>query len=116
MDPFVGVIGNTSVQAMLRNELASPAHAYLFVGPAQTGKATVARRFAGALLGEGEEGLRRVLGPGHPDVIVIEPSGRTSITVDQVRSVVAQASLAPMESDRKVFLFEEGSMMRRTLC
>ena len=111
MDPFVGVIGNTSVQAMLRNELASPAHAYLFVGPAQTGKATVARRFAGALLGEGEEGLRRVLGPGHPDVILIEPSGRTSITVDQVRSVVAQASLAPMESDRKVFLFEEGSMM-----
>ena len=111
MDPFLDVIGNVPVLDLLRDELGSPAHAYLFVGPSQIGKATVARRFCGALLDSGEEGLRRALGPGHPDVTVVEPSGRTSITVDQVRSVVSQASLAPLEADRKMFLFEEGSMM-----
>ena len=111
MDPFLDVIGNVPVLDLLRDELGSPAHAYLFVGPSQVGKATVARRFCGALLDSGEEGLRRALGPGHPDVTVVEPSGRTSITVDQVRSVVSQASLAPLEADRKMFLFEEGSMM-----
>jgi len=111
MNPFVDVIGNVAVLDLLRGEIAAPAQAYLFVGPAQIGKATIARRFAGALLGAGEEGLRRALGPGHPDLNAVEPSGRTSITVDQVRSVVLQASLAPLEADRKIFLFEEGSLM-----
>lgn len=111
MNPFLDIVGNAPVVNLLRTEIASPAHAYLFVGPSQVGKATIARRFAGALLGAGDEGVRRALGPGHPDLTVVEPSGRTSITVDQVRSVVSLASLAPLESDRKVFLFEEGSMM-----
>ena len=43
--------------------------------------------------------------------MLIEPEGRTAITVDQARHVVAVASLAPLEAGRRAFLFEEGGMM-----
>ena len=53
----------------------------------------------------------RAVGGRHPDLVLVEPEGRASITVDQARAVVAQASLSPLEAGRKVFLFEEGGMM-----
>jgi DNA polymerase-3 subunit delta' len=110
---FEGVIGHKAVCSLLESEAARPAHAYLFVGPASTGKATVARRFAAALLClSGEPGcVRRVLRAAHPDLVLVEPDGTTALTVDQARATVARASLAPVEADRKVFLFEEAGMM-----
>lgn len=97
---------------LLRGEIATPAHGYLFVGPSNVGKATVARRFAAALLcGPDEKCFERVVGGRHPDLVLVEPEGRASITVDQARAVVSQASLTPLEAARKVFLFEEGGMM-----
>ncbi|MET0831146.1 MAG: AAA family ATPase [Acidimicrobiia bacterium] len=110
-DVFSGVIGHAPVLGMLRSELARPAQAYLFVGPAGVGKATVARRFAAALLADDPSVRARVVAGNHPDLILVEPEGRASVTVDQARQAVAQASLAPMVADRKVFLFEEGGMM-----
>jgi DNA polymerase-3 subunit delta' len=92
--------------------LEHPAQAYLFVGPGSLGKATVARRFAAALLCGGDSDCLRRAGNGnHPDLVAVEPDGRTSLTVDRARSAVAMASLAPVEADRKVFLFEEAGMM-----
>jgi DNA polymerase-3 subunit delta' len=52
-----------------------------------------------------------VLGPNHPDLVLVEPDGTTALTVDQARATVARAALAPVEADRKVFLFEEAGMM-----
>jgi DNA polymerase-3 subunit delta' len=110
--PFDGMIGHRGVIDLLVREIAGPAQAYLFVGPSNVGKSTIARRFAAALLcGAGEHCFGRVVGGVHPDLILVEPEGRASITVDQARRVVSQASRAPFESDRKVFLFEEGGMM-----
>ncbi len=109
---FDDTIGHRQLVALLESELASPSHAYLFVGPAGVGKGTLARRFAAALLCGEEVGCRRrVLSRNHPDVVAIEPDGRTSITVDQARQAVALASLAPYESDRKIFLLEEGGLL-----
>jgi DNA polymerase-3 subunit delta' len=115
---FDDVVGHRPVVALLAQELARPAQAYLFVGPASVGKATVARRFAAALLCP-QEGLhegtcpycRRVLEGNHPDLTVVEPEGRTALTVDQARTTVAAATLAPVEASRKVFLFEEAGSM-----
>ena len=108
---FSDVIGHEAVIDLLSDELSRPAHAYLFVGPASAGKATIARRFAAGLISEEASDRGRVLDGAHPDVVVIEPDGRAAITVDQARRAVSQASLSPLEADRKIFLFEEAGIM-----
>ncbi len=110
--PFAGLIGHSEVTRLLASELEAPAGAYLFTGPSAAGKATVARRFAAALLCGGDAACtRRVMEGNHPDLIAVEPEGTASITVDQTRRIIALASRAPMVADRKVFLFEEGGSM-----
>ncbi len=112
MTTFDGIIGHPDVRSLLEAELSDPAHAYLFVGPSNVGKAMVARRFAAAMVAAGDESVfRRAAASNHPDVIVVAPDGRTSITVDQVRGVVSSAVLAPLEAPRKVYLLEEASML-----
>jgi DNA polymerase-3 subunit delta' len=112
VDVFSDLIGHASVIRLLRAEVEHPAQSYLFVGPSNTGKASAARRFAAALLCDDDAGCRRrVMEGNHPDIVLVEPEGRQSITVDQARHTVSQASLSPMEGSRKVFLFEEGGMM-----
>ena len=111
-DAFSDLIGHDGVTRLLRSEALNPAQAYLFVGPASTGKAAAALRFASVLLcGDDADCRRRVMARAHPDVVLVEPEGRQSITVDQARHTVSRASLAPLEGARKVFLFEEGGMM-----
>lgn len=112
MTAFAGIIGHGHVVELLTAELDRPAHAYLFVGPSNVGKATVARRFAAALVCTGDERcFARAAAGGHPDLDVVEPEGRTAITVEQARRVVSLATRSPLEADRRVFLFEEGGMM-----
>lgn len=112
VSPFDGVIGHRGVIDLLHREISEPAQSYLFVGPSNVGKSTIARRFAAALLwGEDTGCFDRVMSGVHPDLVLVEPEGRASITVDQARRVVSQATRSPLESDRKVFLFEEGGMM-----
>lgn len=111
-NPFDDVIGHRPIVDMLTTDAARPSHAYLFVGPASLGKATVARRFAAALLCGDDPGcIRRVLGDGHPDLTLVEPDGRTVLTVDRARETVARSVLAPVEAARKVFIFEEAGAM-----
>ncbi len=117
-DSFDGVIGHERVVELLRREVSAPAQAYLFTGPDSVGKATLAVRFAAALLcaerGEHDVECRscRLVREGvHPDVTVVEPEGATSLGVDQAREVVTRSSLRPVESDRSVFLFPEAGTM-----
>ena len=49
-DSFDGVIGHERVVDLLRREVSAPAQAYLLTGPDSVGKATLAVRFAAALL------------------------------------------------------------------
>ena len=112
VSPFDGIIGHGGVLVLLEREIAEPAQSYLFVGPSNVGKATIARRFAASLLcGEDTRCIERVMAGIHPDLVLVEPEGRASITVDQARRVVSQATRSPLESERKVFLLEEGGML-----
>ena len=86
--PFDGIIGHGGVVVLLDREIAEPAQSYLFVGPSNVGKATIARRFAASLLcGEDTQCIGRVMAGVHPDLVLVEPEGRASITVDQARRV-----------------------------
>jgi DNA polymerase-3 subunit delta' len=89
----------------------SPSHAYLFHGPAGTGKRTIARAFAAALLADGAadpQGVRERVGrDAHPDLTWVTPSGAAEMLVADVEEpVVAAAARTPFESKRRVFVIE----------
>ena len=94
----------------------SPSHAYLFHGPAGTGKSTAARAFAAELLAEGSddpESVRHRVGAGtHPDLTWVRPSGAHVMRVDDVEGpVVSAATRTPFEASRRVFVLERVDTM-----
>ncbi len=117
-----GVIGNERAQALLERALAGDQarHAYLFTGPEGVGKTTTALAFARALLcqrrasGQSDAcgecaSCRKVASGNHPDLTIIEPlkeNGKQKfwITVNQLREAERLATLAPSESDHRVFI------------
>jgi DNA polymerase III subunit delta' len=94
----------------------TPSHAYLFHGPAGSGKATVARAFAVALLSDGAPDPKsvraRVEHGVHPDLTWVTPSGATEMLVSDIdEPVVAAASRTPFEARRRVFVIERAETM-----
>jgi DNA polymerase III subunit delta' len=88
-----------------------PSHAYLFHGPAGTGKRTVARAFAAALLTDGAHDpgrvAERIARGSHPDMTWVTPSGAAEMLVADIEEpVVAAAARTPFESSRRVFVIE----------
>lgn len=89
----------------------SPSHAYLFHGPAGTGKRAIARAFAAALLADGARDPQtvadRVARDCHPDLTWVRPSGAAEVLVSDIdEPVVAAAMRTPFESARRVFVIE----------
>lgn len=96
-----------------------PSHAYLFHGPAGSGKRTAARAFAAALLAEGAadpEGVRRRVEHGsHPDLTWVTPSGAHEMLVGDIeQAVVAAATMTPFEATRRVFVIERADTLIET--
>ena len=104
------VVGQSAAVARLRSSAATPVHAYLFVGPPGSTKLEAARAFASRLITGSEErderDVRLIALGEHPDVHEIRRVG-ASISADQARKITHIASLAPIESDRKVLVLEE---------
>lgn len=91
-------------------------HAYLFHGPAGSGKRQAALEFAAALLADGADdpdGAReRVLHKVHPDLTWVAPSGAAEMLVADIEEpVVGAASHTPFESRRRVFVLERVDTM-----
>jgi DNA polymerase-3 subunit delta' len=109
-----GVEAHPHAQAVLAPALRAdgrPSHAYLFHGPAGTGKRAVARAFAAALLADGARdpgGVEeRVARGSHPDLTWVKPSGAAEMLVSDIEEpVVAAATRTPFESARRVFVIE----------
>jgi len=93
-----------------------PSHAYLFHGPSGTGKRTVARAFAAALLTDGARDpgavAERIRRGTHPDLTWVTPSGAAEmLVIDIEEPVVAAAARTPFESSRRVFVIEGADAM-----
>jgi DNA polymerase-3 subunit delta' len=119
MANLVGTEHHPHARATLGAALAPggrPSHAYLFHGPAGSGKRTAARAFAAALLSEGAAdpaGARtRVEHGTHPDLTWVVPSGAHEMLVGDVeQAVVAAAAMTPFESSRRVFVLERADSL-----
>lgn len=110
------VVGQPDAVAQLAAASTAPVHAYLFVGPAGSGKRAAARAFAAALIcGDGGcarcRDCRLALAGQHPDIREVERAG-SAISVEQADEIVRTAALAPIESARKILILDEFHLLR----
>ena len=111
------MIGQEKAAGYLRAAVESDqvGHAYLFLGPPGSGKKTAAKSLACALFcddaGCGACGTCfRIKRGYHPDVRVVSPEGAASYMVGQIRQIIRDVGLAPVEADRKVFIIDAADM------
>ena len=120
---FSGFLGNEEVKAAISAAFALHRfpHAIVLQGEAGTGKRTLARLIAKALVcrsaGTSEEApcgecpscIRAAAG-SHPDIRVEEGSGATrSLSVDTIKAVIADAYRMPEEADVNVYILLMGT-------
>ena len=93
--PLAGTEDHPQARIVLSAALeAGPSHAYLFHGPAGTGKRTVARAFAAELLAEGADepdaARLRVQHGSHPDLTWVRPTGAHVMRVEDIDGPVVE--------------------------
>ena len=110
---FDDLVGQRRAAQLLRSAVESgrASHAYLFVGPPGSGRKTAAVALACALMcGNGGCGTCsacvRVKRGVHPDFHRIEPEGAAGYLAAQVRDIIHDVALAPIEGPCKVYLIE----------
>jgi DNA polymerase-3 subunit delta' len=108
---LAAIPGQPRAVALLSASLAAPVNAYLFIGPAGTGKRDAALAFAAALVcPEGGCGAcaacTEALAGRHPDVVVVDRSSQ-SIRVDEARAVIALAQRAPRSARFQVLVLSD---------
>ena len=122
-DAFDGIIGQPKVREFLRSCVSSDrvSHAYLFCGPAGSNKTQAAYAFARAILCEGDtcadcegctsQACRHIVRKAHPDVHYLAPEGAQGYVVDQIRDVMADTLLAPIQAKRKVYIIDRVDLL-----
>jgi len=87
-------------------------HAWLITGPPGSGRSTLAHAFAAELVGAGdsEEAWRQVLAGAHPDVSILS-TNKVTITIEEVRALVAFSYFSPSASNYRVVVIEDADRM-----
>ena len=117
-DVFEQILGQPRVREFLRASVATGrvTHAYLFTGPAGSNKTQSAYALAAALLCENAgcaacDVCARVSARKHPDVRYFAPEGAAGYLIEQIRDIVADTALAPIQASRKVYILDRVDLL-----
>lgn len=119
-DAFENILGQPKVREFLRTSMMADrvSHAYLFTGPAGSNKTMAAYALAQAIIcpkgplgprgGECGDcaGCSKVKLKKHPDVRYYAPAGANGYLVEQIREIVTDTSLAPIQGKVKVYIID----------
>ena len=117
---FETLLGNRRLKDNLKSSLRKGriSHFYLISGPAGSGKRTLARLLAQAILcGEPDapcgrcNACRKVAGNAHPDFIIVDDPEKKTVPVDLIRQARADIYVQPNEADHKIYLFPRAQDM-----
>jgi len=110
---FDQLLGNHRLKENLLRSIRTGhiSHFYLICGPEGSGKHTLAKLLAAAILCRGEEkpcggcpGCRKALSGTHPDFITVDDPEKKTVPVDLIRQTRADMFVLPNEADRKIYL------------
>ena len=113
---FDALLGNDRLKQNLAESLAKNhiSHFYLISGPAGSGKKTLAKLLAQAILCQGRnkpcgtcEPCRKIQNGNHPDLITVEDPEHKNVAVRIVRAFREDVFIRPNESDYKIYLFPQ---------
>ena len=113
---FETLLGNGRLKDNLKSSLARGrvSHFYLISGPEGSGKRTLARLLAAAILCQENQKpcarcnpCRKVLENNHPDFITVTDPEHKNIAVKIVRQIRDDVFIRPNESDYKIYLFAQ---------
>lgn len=117
-DPFDRVLGQPQVRTFLRRVIRSGhvGQSYLFAGPVGSNKTSAAYAFAQSIVcpdhGCGTcEACRRVIRHRHPDVKYYAPESANGYVIGQIREIISDASLAPIQASHKVYIIDEADQL-----
>ena len=113
---FESLLGNDRLKQNLAESLAKGhiAHFYLISGPEGSGRHTLAKLLAAAILCQDRHRpclrctpCRKVMEGNHPDFITVEDPEHKNVAVRIVREIREDVFIRPNESDYKVYLFPQ---------
>ena len=111
---FETLLGNERLKDNLETSLRRGhiSHFYLISGPAGSGRHTLARLLAAAILCREPDApclqcrvCRKLLDGNHPDFITVDDPEKKTVPVDLIRQARADIFVRPNESDHKIYLF-----------
>ena len=117
---FETLLGNEQLKKNLARSISAGhiSHFYLISGPRGSGKHTLAKLLAAAILCRGERkpclrcpACRKVLDDAHPDFILVDDPEKKTVPVDLIRDARADMYIVPNESDHKIYLFPRAQDM-----
>ena len=123
---FSTLYGNRDTRERLGRAIdgARLPHALILSGPRGSGRRTLAREIAAALVCErrtstlpcgGCEGCRRVREGIFPDLHIVAPDeGKSLIPVAKIREMRAEMSLSAVEGGHRIFIIEDADLMNTT--